>query len=282
MFSVQGQPDTLNRIDSAKVDSAAAAAKPHIYKMNYWTTGTFCVVATAANIYAIPTIIHGKKNIPDEEVLALNKNHVNGFDRWALYLDPSKRESFYRATDYILPLIVAASGSTFIIDKKMRKDFFQIGLMYYEMHAITFSMYDFSPLGPAFRNRIRPFTYYDYFPLSERKAGNEKNSMYSGHVASAVASTFFAVKVYCDYHPEIGGKKYLLYGIASIPPLIEGYLRVKALAHFPTDVLIGFGVGSICGILVPQLHKSKKQNVQFSLNYSPLGQQGLTVTWKLK
>jgi membrane-associated phospholipid phosphatase len=151
--------------------------------------------------------------------------------------------------------------------------------MYYQMHAITFSFYNFSFFGPAFQNKYRPIVYYDQFPIQDRSGGNQRNSMYSGHVASSAASTFFLVKVYSDYHPELGHKKLLLYGLASIPPLIEGYFRVKALAHFPTDVMTGFIIGGACGIIVPELHRIKKKNVQLDVTFSSMGTPELGLKW---
>jgi membrane-associated phospholipid phosphatase len=152
--------------------------------------------------------------------------------------------------------------------------------MYYQTQFLTFAFYDFSFFGPLFQNRLRPIVYYDYFTIDQRKGGNQKNSFYSGHVANATAATFFAVKVYSDYHPEIGNKKYLLYGLASVPPLVTGWLRVKALAHFPSDVMAGFLIGGTFGILIPELHRIKNKNVQLNTFYN--GQSGgLSLTYNL-
>jgi hypothetical protein len=181
-----------------------------------------------------------------------------------------------------LPSIVALSGASLLLDKRMRQDWKPIFMMYYEMHAATFTLYNYSPIGPTWVDKFRPIAYYSYFSDAERRAGNQKNSQYSGHVASAVASTFFAVKVYSDYHPEMGAKKYLYYTLAAIPPLAEGYFRIRALAHFPTDVIMGFGVGALTGILVPQLHKVKHQNVSVGLNYSPAGNPEFAFRWNMK
>ena len=88
-------------------------------------------------------------------------------------------------------------------------------------------------------------------------------------------------KVYCDYHPNIGAKKYLLYVAASVPPLIEGYLRLKALGHFPSDVGIGLALGSVIGILIPELHKNKyNKQLSFSMFTTP-NETGLSIRWKL-
>ena len=273
------QSDLINTRSVYLAKSDSASSKKHLYKINYWVTGGFLAAITAGNLYAIPNIIHGKKDMTDEEVLALNKNNVGWFNRWALEQDPRHYEAAYKFTDYFLPAIVVGSGAWVALNKDSRKDFWQIALMYLEMHGIALTIYDFSPLGPNFQNRVRPLSYYDYFSMADRKAGNQKNSFFSGHVADATAASFFAVKVYSDYHPEIGSKKYLYYALASIPPLFEGYMRIRALAHFPTDVLAGFGIGATLGIVVPQLHKDKHYNVQLSMFSSPLGQQGMTVRW---
>jgi membrane-associated phospholipid phosphatase len=120
--------------------------------------------------------------------------------------------------------------------------------------------------------------YYNNFTLDERRGGNNRNSMYSGHTATAAASTFFAVKVYSDYHPELGRKKYLLYALASVPPLAEGYLRMRALAHFPADIMIGFMIGATVGVVVPELHKFKDRNFHIGLAPTP-GGAGVNVSW---
>ncbi len=58
---------------------------------------------------------------------------------------------------------------------------------------------------------------------------------------------------------SLGNKKFWLYGAALIPPVTVGYLRIKAMRHFPTDVITGLAVGAAVGILVPHLHKTKKK-----------------------
>ena len=252
---------------------------PHVYRINYPISVGFSLAASAANVYAIPKIIKAKDGLTQEELMGISHTKHNGFDRWALKLDPTKRDQFYAASDYVLPVIIA-SAATLGFDKKIRKDWARILMMYYEMHAVTFSLYNFSPFGPAFQNKLRPYSYYDHFTDEQRKTGNNRNSLYSGHTASAAAASFFMVKVYADYHPELGNKKYLLYSLATVPPLIEGYLRMKALAHFPSDILVGLVIGAVCGVVVPDLHKIRnKRNITLGMISSPIGP-GLSLGWK--
>jgi len=274
--TVNAQQDTMG-VDIVRQNEPIPEDK-HVYRMNYWVSGAFSLAATAANIYAIPNVIKAKKGLTDEELAALRPEIHNGFDRWALKQDPSKRDANYKASDMVLPAIIAATGALGF-DREIRKDWLRIFVMYFETHAVTFSLYNFSFFGPAFQNKVRPFSYYDYFPADERKTGNQRNSLYSGHTATASASTFFMVKVYSDYHPEIGQKKYLWYAIASVPALFEGYLRMKALAHFPSDVMVGFAIGAVCGVLVPDLHKFRHKNIKLGLNPNPMGP-GINISWQ--
>lgn len=246
-----------------KVDTTA----PRVYKINPLGTAAIGAAATVANLIAVKNVLHNKKPLTDAELQGANPNILNSFDRWALKFNPAKRDGFYEWSDRGLTITLAASAATFVLGKKTRKDWLRLGLMYYQTQFLTFAFYDFSPFGPLFQNRLRPVVYYSYFPESLRREGRQRNSFYSGHVANATAATFFAVKVYCDYHPEIGNKKYLLYGLASIPPLTVGYLRMKALAHFPSDIIAGYLIGGVFGVLIPELHRIKVKNLQADTFY---------------
>lgn len=252
--------------------------KQIVYKVNPWVTIPISAVMTAGNFIAIPTILHSKKDLSEAEIAALRPELLSPLDRWAVEQNPANRDKWFKISDAGLPATVAASLSIFL-DKNIRKDGWKVALMFYEAQAVTFTIYNFSPLGPSFQNRLRPVSYYDYFNDGERLRGGNRNSMFSGHAGNAAAATFFAVKVYSDYHPELGKKKYLLYGLAALPPLFVGYARVKALAHFPSDVALGLVVGAVSGIGIPSLHKIRTKQVQFGVTYNEFGS-GLGVTWK--
>ena len=264
--------------DTAVVKTPQAPV--HLYRVNGWVGGAICVVASAADIYAIPTVIKSKRKITDEEMAGLNKNTFSGFDRWALEQDPSKRQSYLNTADYSLPVIICLPA-LLAFDKRISKDWARILLMYYEMHCITFSIYNYSPFGPAFQNKLRPIVYYDQFPSAQRTVGNNRNSMYSGHAATAIASTFFMVKVYSDYHPEIGRKKYLLYAAATLPGIAMAYLRIAGLEHFPSDGVIGLVIGAACGIMVPEIHRFKNHKVQFGMSSTNTGGTGINMVWNM-
>lgn len=276
-------PSKDSIVDLSAKKAGETDAKPkHLYRMNYAVSVPFCLVATAADVYAIPTIIKSKRKIADQELAGLNPDVLSGFDRYALTLDPSQRQTFMKASDYTLPVLIITPG-LLAFDKRINKDWFRLLVMYYEVHSITFSIYNYSWFGPAFQNKYRPVTYYTQLPVTDRNPGNNRNSMYSGHEATAIASTYFLVKVYSDYHPEIGNTKYLLYALATLPPLAEGYLRVRGLEHFPSDVLVGLVIGAACGVLVPEVHRFKNHKVEFNLSSNPFNGSGagLGMTWHI-
>jgi hypothetical protein len=273
---------------TAFCQSADSTVKPKEkikrYKVNYWVTGSIIGVGMVSDYFAISRL-KSKPKITTEELAFINsdqqKNLINSIDRKALGQNISNRDLYTSISDYG-EIVIFLLPSLLIIDKKIRKDWFDILLMYVEGHTITFSFYNYSPLGPTFQNRCRPFVYYPELGDDYRmNNNNSRNSFFSGHVGSCAYSTFFMAKVYCDYHPNLGAKKYLLYLAASVPPAIIGFARVKSLAHFPSDVAVGFGLGAIIGIVIPELHKNRKfKDFSLGMFTAPEGM-GLSLGWNL-
>ena len=272
---------------NAYCDPADSTTKPikriKRYHVNYWVTGSIIGVGMAGDIFAISRL-KNKPSLNAEELAFVTSdgqvNLMNSIDRWALKQNPADRDLWTNISDYGQTAIFLLP-SLLIIDKNMRKDWYDLLLMYLEGHTITFTFYNYSPLGPTFQNRLRPITYYPEFSDQDRLSGHNRNSFYSGHVASVAYTTFFMAKVYCDYHPNIGAAKYLLYLAAAVPPMFIGYARIKALAHFPSDDAVGMALGAIIGIVLPELHKNRKfKNFSLGMFESPEGT-GITLGWKL-
>jgi hypothetical protein len=278
-------PDTTGKINDSAVKTLKALkpAKIKVYRINYFVEGAIIAVGMAGDLVAIPRLKSKPSLTPDELTFANSdeqKNLINSMDKWALHQPTADRTMWKHISDYgeigifILP-------SLLMIDKNIRKDWLHLLFMYVEGHTVTFTFYNYSPLGPWFQNRYRPAVYYPALGSEAQMNSNNRNSFYSGHVASCSYSTFFMVKVYCDYHPEIGGMKYLLYLAASVPPLAIAYARIRSLDHFPSDVAVGFGLGAIIGIVVPALHKipcSKYLSLGLSTSSDEVG---LSLRWKL-
>ncbi len=248
----------------------------HPYIINYWADGSIVGVGAAANLLGIP-LSQNKQELSLLDVQSLNPGSISGIDKWALEQNPNKMTEFENYSDYALIASVLLPG-LLMSDKQIRKDWFDVLIMYAETMSITANIYEWSFLGPTFQNKFRPVTYYDQLTYDQKKSGDNRNSFYSGHTANAAAATFFIAKVYSDYNPGIGNNKYLLYGAATIPPLIVGYFRVKAVKHFPSDIMVGLGVGALTGIIIPELHRRRDPDMSLGLFSSPEAT-GLAITW---
>ncbi|MEL6925144.1 MAG: phosphatase PAP2 family protein, partial [Bacteroidota bacterium] len=236
-----------------------------VYKFTPWWSLTIGAVGTATNAWGVDRKLN-KPDLPVERVLALSRDDVPRFDRWALDQDAGRQGEYGKLSDYgmlggfFTPLLLS-------LDKDTRKNFGALMLLYFETAAIGANVYAWSPVGPTFIERLRPGAYYEEKGLEYRTEGNRRNSFFSGHVSTSAMGSFYFAKVYTDYHPDLGAKKWLWFGAALVPPLFTGYYRVKALKHFPTDVLMGTAVGAAAGILVPQFHKKLQNKHRFSIFY---------------
>ena len=266
IFTVTG----LHAQDSSRI--------PSPYHVNYWVTGTIIAAGLASDAPAISRI-KAKSTISEQELQDLDRTDMNSIDKWALHLNYSRAKSYATYSDYTMSALLVFLPATMFVNKKVTHDWLDILAIYYETQTITFSIYNYSFLGPTFNNRYRPMVYYENAPLANRTSGYDRSSFYSGHVASTAAGSFCMAQMYIDYHPDLSvGGKILLYGIASVPPLVISYMRVEALAHFPSDCMVGFGVGALCGIIIPELHHSKNKNLSLGVFSSPAGS-GLSMNW---
>ncbi len=201
-----------------------------------------------------------KEGVSYEQAISLKADDIWWFDRPATKQDASKRLHAHNASDIILNstvLLPALLG----LDKNVRKDWMDILILYGQAHAINSDLYI---LNSALISRPRPLNYNADVPVEEKMANESRNSWFSGHVSSTAAASFFMAKVYSDYHPELGNKKYWLYAAATIPPTLVGIYRYKAMKHFPTDILMGTVAGAASGILIPQIHKIRREESAWS------------------
>jgi len=220
-----------------------------------------------------------KPGLDTNEVEQLNPENIWSFDRIASEQDASYRYEAQDLSDFFLNMSVILPGFL-MLDKQIRKDWLDLLVLYGETHAINTSVYI---LTASFFERVRPFVYHPDVPMESKLAKETCNSFYSGHVSTAASSSFFMAKVFSDYHPELGNKKYWLYGAALIPPAMVGIYRIKAMKHFPTDVITGLAIGAAAGIVIPHLHKINRENSK-KLSIIPFagGVSGVKVFYSLR
>lgn len=266
-------------VDLAIPVQAQDTTKAHqeVYKVDWWITGPIIAVGAFGgfNYVANP-----KSGITQSELDAVNPNNVPVFDRISLHQKLSlvtqydNYSSIGQKVGALLPLVILA-------DPDIRPDWFNVIAIGIEANMVELGLFTLSPIGPRFINRYRPLVYYSdaaQYGIN-RYDGNMKASFYSGHTASVAVSSFFVGKVYADYHPD--DNKFLIYGLASLPPLAMGFIRFMTLDHFPSDIAAGFAIGAAIGILDPELHRTDDHTLSFGMFTSPDMGTGLTMQWKL-
>lgn len=219
-----------------------------------------------------------KDRLSVSKINGLKESDIWGIDRVSLRQDASYRFKAQDISDIGLNISLALPA-LLAIDDKIRKEWLDLLFIYFETQATTNIFYVYG--SAMWTKRIRPYVYYDDVPLEEKLESGATDSFFSGHIANVAAATFFMAKVYTDFHPEIGNKKWWLYGAALIPPAFVGVMRIKALKHFPTDLVVGTLVGAGLGIIIPELHKVKKRK---NLQIIPVAGlfTGLHLSYKIK
>jgi len=263
----------VNAADTVRDTDDSTRIKGHVYHVNFWGSLAIGVGGEAALLIAHTSAI--KPPIVDQEFdaaqLPSNIASINGFDRWVLKIGVPSRDYTYVAVG--LQTVCAALPLSLLFGDRYRKNWDDIILLMLETNAIASDVFQFAPFGVYFQNRFRPLVYYakDEATRNKYRDGGYRNSLFSGHTTSAAASMYLMAKIYCDYNPQIQGwDKVGIYSLASIPVMAMGYLRIIALEHFPSDVLVGWVVGGMCGILVPEMHRIDNKNISLGVYSSPL------------
>jgi membrane-associated phospholipid phosphatase len=254
---VRGQNDSvINAADTfnQKVDTfrllpvAEKGIDQEVYRFKKGLDIPLTVTGIAWSLYGF-TKIYNKDTSTTAQIMELDKNNISSFNRKAIdnYSQSAFNASnlfFYAAMP--LPMVL-------MFDKKIRQDGVKVLTLYLEAMGITGILYT---TAAYVHDKYRPYAYNPDVPMDVRKRGGAKNSFYAGHVALVGTSTFFIAKVVSDYHPD-SKIKWLLYTVAAAATATTGYLRYQAGQHFPTDIFLGVGLGTLSGILVPHIHKNR-------------------------
>jgi membrane-associated phospholipid phosphatase len=257
--------------------AATAQKDSTVYRLNAWVDAPLIAAGTTSFITGM-WAQNAKPSLGPGELGGLRNYQVPGFDRMALRIDPAGQDRAMRISDRVLYGTLAAPAAL-LLDGRVRKEWLNVYTLYVEAAAITSGMQAWSCVGAG---RYRPIAYIESATLDQRIDQRNSNSFYSGHTANTAMASFFMAQVLSDMHPELGAKKWWLYGAAALPPAVVGYYRIEAGKHFPTDVLTGALMGAATGILVPVLHRAHlcdgHLSVVPSVSNRALGAQ-LALTW---
>ena len=187
------------------------------------------------------------KPLTEEEINRLNPLSISSFDRISTTtysLGSRKLSDKFLYSSFGFPTVL-------LLDQESRDEFGEVGLMYFETMLLNNAL---TGLSKSIFRRSRPYAYNKDVDISLKLGTSTRLSFFSGHTSNVAAAAFFSAKVYADNNPN-SNMKTVYWSTAVIIPAIQGFLRVKGGKHFPTDVIAGYVVGALAGILDPQLHK---------------------------
>ncbi len=223
-----------------------------VYRLSPWRDGSV-IVGTGVLTYMCMQQTAQQTALDEQIVQTLSSASVTPIDRFALSLNLYERQETIDRSDMILGISLVAPA-LLGLDKRVREEWKPLMAMYIEAMLVNSSVQGWTAISTG---RYRPIAYIPEAGLDLRTDRTNRNSFFSGHTSTVATSTFFMAKVMDDLHPELGGKRWWLYGAATVPTLLTGYYRVRAAKHFPSDVLVGAGFGALVGVLIPELHKRR-------------------------
>jgi hypothetical protein len=270
-FGAFAQSDSV----SVSSGSTSSGSNPSPYVTKFKVDAP--VIAAGLGLTAIGfRAIQNKDALTIEEVKALDKKDVNGFDRFSAgWFSPEADDASYIPfyASFVYPVIG-------LLNKNTGRKAGQVGVMYLETMATTGALFT---LAAGFVERPRPLVYRTEsdITMGKRQSKNSQRAFFAGHTAATAAASFFAAKVFADFNPDSKLKPYV-WGAAALTAGSVGYLRLKAGQHFLSDNILGFGIGMATGILVPHFHKKKNAVEGLSLQpYALPGYGGMAMTYKL-
>ncbi len=256
------------------VTSVNAQRNP--YEWDWKRDGVWTGVALATSATGLYLIVN-KEDITENDLQTIvnKKDNINFLDRWAV---GNSSESASKLSDIPFYLSFAAPLVLFFDDEVNDNGGLVFG-MFLKSMATTGAAYGMSA---GLINKSRPYVYNEDLNMNRRLSGNGQRSFFSGHTAATATATFFVAKVYQDFNPNSPGIPYVWAGAATLP-LAVGALRIEAGQHFLTDVLIGYTIGAMSGILIPELHKKENQALSITpvnaLDFRGDNYQGLSLQY---
>ena len=232
--------------------SASIDAQDEVhYRLSWKTDG----VLWSTSIGLLSSSILADRNsepITEAQINSLNSNGIWSFDRRTInnYSESAAVSSdLFRNAAYLAPLSLLFSSN-------VRSENKEIMLMYAEVIALNAGL---TSIVKESAGRLRPYAYNKSVPIELKLSKTTRRSFFSGHVSHVASLSFFTAFVFSEFHPD-SKYKYLVWAGAISAPAVTGYLRCKAGRHFPTDVMIGYGVGALVGYFIPKLHKTNLLN----------------------
>lgn len=208
------------------------------------------VLGSATALEGSLLLQHHVKALDATAIAGLKTSDVPAFDRAATRYwskDIAVASDYFALSSVLLP-------SYFYFKPETRKQSGKIALVSYESLLFSQVLANVSKL--SLRNR--PYLYNPDVALENKVQSDARMSFFSAHTTTVSSMCFSFALAYQTYLPEARGRAAVWAGAITLPA-IEGYMRVRAGRHFPSDVITGYLVGAGSSYLMHLLHKSRKK-----------------------
>lgn len=185
--------------------------------------------------------------LQQKDIDLLNMNQVSKFDQYSTRHFSSGAHQFSNVT----ALTSIAFPFALLLDRPNRDNASEIVLITLQGALLNAGIIN---LTKAAVRRPRPFVFNGSAPLELKLKQNARYSFFSGHAAVSSYFTFAGAQMYNDIYPD-SRHRTTVWATAAVLPLLTSYGRMRAGKHYLSDVLVGYGVGAILGIVVPRLHR---------------------------
>jgi undecaprenyl-diphosphatase len=143
------------------------------------------------------------------------------------------------------------------------------GVIYGESLTLTLAVDDLVKIAVR---RPRPIDYTTSTPAGDSNT-DLSLSFFSGHEATLAAITGTATYLAFVHAPD-SPRPWLTLAGGTLLTGFVGYERIRAGAHFPTDIMMGALAGAAVGVLVPHLHRQGVRPIWVDFAPAPGGNGG--------
>lgn len=130
----------------------------------------------------------------------------------------------------------------------------KMGVSYLIVLEGMLATYTVTEITKLLVKRKRPYVYGRSNYQGNRFSKDAQKSFFSGHASFTAVNYFLGAKMFHDFYPDSDWRP-VVWSTAAIIPAFTAWKRVKAGKHFVTDVLVGYAVGALFGVLIPELHR---------------------------